>query len=183
MELFHPFPFLGSKNFFRDILFIWSKGSKISWKYFWNRKWNYWNYFSISRHKIKNIFKIMMLIWSKDIFIWSNDSKICFENRKWNFLHRKWNYLTRLQSSDQKTSFRTWCSFDQMITTDDLGHFGQHLFIFLPIVLNFLLLGIKWVLLKDPSSWGLYSNSYLTSAPEPPFYHLSVMFFAVEVTF
>ena len=38
MELFYPFPLLGSKNFFRNMMLIWSNDSRTCLK---NRKWNY----------------------------------------------------------------------------------------------------------------------------------------------
>jgi hypothetical protein len=47
MELFLPFLFIGSKNFFNKTIPIWSNDSKMVFR---NRKWNYlnrkWNYFS-----------------------------------------------------------------------------------------------------------------------------------------
>ena len=47
MELFLPFPVIGSKNFFNKSISNWSKDSKMDFR---NRKWNYlnrkWNYFS-----------------------------------------------------------------------------------------------------------------------------------------
>jgi hypothetical protein len=47
MELFLPFPVIGSKNFFNKIISIWSNDSKMGFR---NRKYNYlnrkWNYFS-----------------------------------------------------------------------------------------------------------------------------------------
>ncbi len=47
MELFLPFPVIGSKNFFNKSIPNWSKDSKMDFR---NRKWNYlnrkWNYFS-----------------------------------------------------------------------------------------------------------------------------------------
>ena len=47
MELFLPFPVIGSKNFFNKSILIWSNDSKMVFR---NRKWNYlnrkWNYFS-----------------------------------------------------------------------------------------------------------------------------------------
>ena len=47
MELFHPFPVIGSKNFFNKRISNWSKDSQMDFR---NGKWNYlnrkWNYFS-----------------------------------------------------------------------------------------------------------------------------------------
>ena len=47
MELFLPFPVIGSQNFFYKSIPIWSNDSKLVFR---NRKWNYlnrkWNYFS-----------------------------------------------------------------------------------------------------------------------------------------
>jgi hypothetical protein len=47
MELFLPFPVIGSKNFFNKSIPIWSNDSQMVFR---NRKWNYlnrkWNYFS-----------------------------------------------------------------------------------------------------------------------------------------
>ena len=114
MELFHPF----AKDFFCNMMFIWSNDSKTCFK---NRKWNYlthfrsydqktslepvcsfdprkWNYFTysipkqviltISRSQIKKIFKYLMLIWSKDFKI--------------SFGHRKRNYFNSFHLSDEK---------------------------------------------------------------------------------
>jgi hypothetical protein len=47
MELFLPFPVIGSKNFLNKSIPIWSNDSNMVFR---NRKWNYlnrkWNYFS-----------------------------------------------------------------------------------------------------------------------------------------
>jgi hypothetical protein len=98
MELFLPFPVIGSKNFFNKSFLIWSSDSKMV---FGNRKWNYlnrkWNYFYLSSHQIKNF-------CNKRFLIRSNDFKMVYRNRKWNYLNRKWNYFSPFQSSDPKTS-------------------------------------------------------------------------------
>ena len=93
MELFHPFTLIGSKNFFCNMMFMWSNDSKTWEIYFTHfhssdqhfsleivcsfdpRKWNYFTYFH---------------------------SKTSFRHRKWIFLNRKWNYFTYFKISNQK---------------------------------------------------------------------------------
>ena len=101
MELFHPFLHLGSNKFFKNMMLIWAKDSKTSFR---NRKWNL--------KQEMELFHPFALIGSTNLFwnmmfIWSNDSKICFINWKWNFLNRKYNNFTHVCSSDQKTSLET----------------------------------------------------------------------------
>ena len=110
MELFLPFPVMGSKNFFNKRIPIWSNDSKMVIR---NRKWNYlnrkWNYFSTFQSSDQKTFLY------KNIPIWFNVSKMVFTDRKWNYLSRKWNYFSPFQSWDQKTSLTKGYPFGPMI--------------------------------------------------------------------
>jgi hypothetical protein len=55
MELFLPFPVIGSQNFFNKSIPIWSNDSKMGFRnriwIFLNRKWNYFSPFQSSDQK------------------------------------------------------------------------------------------------------------------------------------
>ena len=91
MELFHPFLLSGSKNFFRNMIFIWSKDSMTSFK-----KWNWILQTGNGIISPISTFRIKKILLKKG-------------NR--NPINRKEHYYTHFSSMDQKTS----CAFDQRI--------------------------------------------------------------------
>ena len=119
MELFYLFSLIRSKNFFRNIMFIWSNDSKTCFK---NKKWNYLTHFRFSDQEtsLKTLCSFDPRKWNYFTYIHSKDSKTSFRNRKWIFLNRKWNYslisrsrikkffkyLMLIWSKDFKISFR-----------------------------------------------------------------------------
>ena len=131
MELFLPFPVIGSKNLFNKNILVRSNDSKMIFR---NRKWDYlnmkWNHFSpfqSSDHKTSftkvssfcptipkwfsepgneiisplSSHHIKVLLLQKYLYLVER-FQIGFQI--WNCLNRKWNYYSHFHTPDQKTS-------------------------------------------------------------------------------